>query len=221
MKPPSSHLLDYFIDYADENGLSTEQAARHVADYAQQRVPEYRIEQQTSLAKNKIGNEIAKSPKELLVARILIKTMIHSITWEYYPKYHVIGQPRETNIYSIRYTMPVWRPFSDKKTHYIDELFYDREHERFWMPEPYLCETPDAEALFKHITSKDSKALADTSFRKLDPHIITAFLCKAQSRKVYTLRDCDWSKITRRPAYGSKGWKDRIKIVNRYFRLKK
>ncbi|MCC5851112.1 MAG: hypothetical protein JJU29_23730 [Verrucomicrobia bacterium] len=221
MNTPDKYLLANIIDFADDNDLSLEQAASHLARYAQQRIPEYRIEQQASMTRTKITRDVASGPKESLIARILIRSRIHSVSWTYYPEYHVIDSPYETHWYSIWYRMPVWESFSEKKAHYIDDLFYDEEQEQFWMPEPYLAGLPSSKALFAHFTSKNLETLAGTPFHKVDPHIMAEFLQERKNTPIYSLRQGDRNKLGRRRPYGSKGWQDRIKHVSKYERITK
>lgn len=58
---PDENLLDNFIEYADDQRLSLEEAALLIAKYAQQRVPEYKIEQGAAASRNKVRDEIGRS----------------------------------------------------------------------------------------------------------------------------------------------------------------
>ena len=221
MDGPSSHLIDALIDYADMRTISLRKAASSVVRYAEQRLPEYRIEQQATKARSKVRDEVFDSKREYFIVRVLMKTRIREVVWTYFPDFHVIDSPREAGWYSIRYRMPVWEAVNDPEYHYIDDLFYDSAHEQFWMPEPYLTRQAASFTLYNHLISKGLPTLAGTSYRKINPEIVENFFRRRRNNLVYKFRSISWNRTFRKQPYGSLGWQDRIKVVDKFRRAKK
>ena len=219
---PDEYLLDQFIGYSDEQKLSLDEAAQLLASYAKQRVPEYRIQQRVARARNRVSDEISQSPRESLIIRVLVRSRIHSITWPYYPQFHVVGTPIETHWYSIDYPMPVWKGASRKNYHYLDDLYYDEAWERFWMPEPYLEGLPTSAALFRFLAEKRGSILQGTSYRKVEPKLVTDCLKLRRNTPIYKIHPAENGiRMYGRKPYGSKDWKDRVSVVSKYYRAKK
>lgn len=220
MKTPDEYLLDELIRYAEENGLTLDQAALHVAGCARQRAPEYRVEKEASVVRARVREEIQNSPREELVARVLVRSRVHYISWTYYPEYHVVGGASEVFWHTIRFPEPDPQSFSGRGVHYyIDDLFYDEFRERFWMPEPYLRGLPSSQALYRQLVAKKAEGLAGTRFRKVSPKVMADFIRDRKDTPVFLIREGNSEKMRRRPPYGSKGWKERLSMV-RPFGLK-
>ena len=219
---PENFYLDYLIDYAAETNLTLEAASALMANYAKQRVPEYQVERKVSELRRKVRSEIDDSPSEELIVRVLVRTRIHSISWQYFPKYHVVGSPFQTHWYSVRYREPVWKTFTNEGMHYIDDLFYDSKWEQFWMPEPYLSEMPESLALYNHLTQEKLPVIEGTSYRKVDPRIVEGLLKTRRNTPIFKRRRVGGQVVLRtRKPYGSDGWEDRIKVISPYRRIRK
>lgn len=217
MNAPDEYLLDELIRYAEESGKTLAEAALHVAECARQRAPEYRVERETSKARAKLREDILHSAREELVARVLVRSRVHYVSWTYFPEYHVVGEPTAWFWHTIHYREPEAETFTGRGVeHYIDDLFHDEERHRFWMPEPYLRGLPSSRALYRQLVAKRADKLAGTGYRKVSPQVMADFLRDRKAAPVFTVREGDWEKLRRRPPYGSKGWKERLAMVRLY-----
>lgn len=217
MARPGSYLLDSFLDYAQENKMTLKRAAKTLAEFAKQRAPEKKIEEQTTDARSKMRDQVAASPREYVVARVLVKRRVRYLRWCYYPQFHVVTGPRDYWWCTIRYSKP-WRPKRPEKHLYLDDLFHDAEHDSFWMPEPYLDGLPESAALYAALADPEAEKLEGTDYRKIDPQLIAAFRRARARAPEFRKRLCEKDEIWDRRPYGSRGWKKRIALVPTTFR---
>lgn len=212
MDQPRPHLIDSLVDFATENRISIEEAGKTLIEFAKQRAPEKEIEDSMSSARSKLRQRIFEGPKEYIVARFLLLSRVRYVRWTYYLDFHVVSAPQDFWGSTITYSKP-WRPAKRPAHLYLDDLFYDREHERFWMEEPYLADIPTSLALFTELTRPDFPKLEGTAFRKIAPTAFSAFRELRKTIPEYRRKPCDFDKMLDRRPYGSKGWKTRATLV--------
>lgn len=216
-KQPRRYLVDCLIEYAQENSLTFAAAAKLLVEFAKQRAPEKEIAEKTSTARSELQARVLASPAEFFVARFLVRRRVHYVRWTYYPEFHVVRGPKDFWWSTIYYDKP-WRPTKRPKHFYVDDLFHDAEHERFWMSEPYLVGLPASEALYAELTKPDFERLEESDFRKIDPMVVAAFKRARAKIPEYVRRVCETDEIWKRRPYGSQGWKKRVALVPQRFK---
>jgi hypothetical protein len=213
MKAPDPFLLDRFLVYAQECGVTINEAATIVAEFAKQRAPELATEVQILDVHYKLRRKVESSPSEQIVARFLVKTRVRYIAWTYYPDYHVCSSPYHYWWCTIWYDEPNWKPTAQPDRFYLDDLFHDKDEGKFWMHEPYLENQSESRNLFEALTKPDFEKMEGTQLRKIDPRIMAAFKAKRTGIPEFTSRLMEIHQVLRRAPYGSKGWQQRIKLV--------
>jgi hypothetical protein len=213
MKKPHTYLVDSLINYANESGISYGEASSIIAEFARQRAPELASEREKLNIRYKLQAKVENSPKEYFIARFLVVTRVRYIAWTYYPEFHVCSEPCNYTSCSIEFTKPTWLPSSRPDEYYMDDLFHDEDAGKFWMHEPYLVGLPSSHALFKEITKTRYETLAGTNLRKIDPRIVAAFKAKRKGIPEFSPAYISMKNDRIRPPYGSKGWRQRVKLV--------
>jgi hypothetical protein len=214
----TTSLVDEIIRYARHREMPIEQAGRQLVELAKQRLPEYRLESQRRSGEIELCIEVEKSDKCEIVMRVPIRSWIHQIVWLYYPGYHVIGKPYESYAIPVHCDIETWPDVSDPKTVYLDDIFFDPNWECFWQPEPYLGSLPVSARAYEHRTSKKLEELRGTPFFKVSPEIMSELMQARSDLPSYTVKPSDPPPSWRSPTQGSKGWKDRMAVINLYGR---
>lgn len=219
MKKPHTYLVDSFIDYANTSGISFGKASSIIAEFARQRAPELASEKEKRNIRYKLQAKVEQSIREYFIARFLVITRVRYVAWTYYPEFHVCSEPRNYTSCSIVNFEPSWQPSCLPDEYFIDDLFHDEDAGKFWMHEPYLAGLPSSQALFKEITKKRHETLAGTTLRKVDPRIVAAFKAKRKGVPEYSSSYIGSKNDRIRPPYGSKGWRQRVKLVPISYKL--
>lgn len=212
MDQPSSFLVDYLIEYANENGVSLESAAKTVVEFAKQRAPEKEIEERASSARANLRERVFGSTKEFIVARFLVRRRVRYVRWTYYPEFHVVGEPRDFYWSTIHFPKP-WSPKERPAHYYLDDLFHDSGHQCFWMTEPYLAGLPASQALFEELSRADHKKMDGVGLRKIDPRVYSAFKDAREKTREFSKKRCEADEIWESRPYGNRGWKKRVALV--------
>jgi len=217
MDKQTTYLIDDIIRYSLDREIPLDKAGRQLTELAKQRLPEYQLELEQRSGEFAILTQIRQSDTRSIVMRVPIRSWIHEVHWSYYPEFHVISSPFEYYAFPVHANIDGWPAISDPKTAYLDDIFFDKDDGYFWQPEPYLTGLTVSARAYKHITSDKLEKLRGTPYLKVSPEIIAEFLQTRSGLPNYTIKPSDSDLGWRQRPQGSKGWKDRMAGVTRYW----
>ena len=219
MDKQTIYLIDDIIRYSLDHEMPLDRTASHLLELAKQRLPEYRLESEQLSGESELFKQVRESDAYYIIMRVPIRSWIHEVHWNYFPEFHVISSPREDYAFPVHANIETWHPESDPKKIYLDDLFFDSRQRRFWQPEPFLIKLPASARLYKHITSNKLEPLRGTPFLKIVPDFIAEILQSRSGIPNYTIRACKSDLVFRNRPFGSKGWKERMIGVRRYWSI--
>jgi hypothetical protein len=217
MDKETTYLIDEIIRYSLDRKITLKRATGDLAELAKQRLPEYGLETGQRAEEDAIHRKVVKAKAHSIVMRVPIRSWVHEVSWRYYPSFHVIGNAVESYAFPVRANIETWPPVSERDTTYLDNIYFDPDAGRFWQPEPFLTGMPVSKRVYKHITSAKLERLRGTAFLKVSPAIMGELLRTRRGHPSYEVKRCDVALSSRHRPHGSRGWKDRMSGVNRYW----